>query len=66
MLTANLAADMVDYTRIRAEYQARMLEALRELSEYMFGPVVENYHGNAIKNTGDRWLDGPWQAGLPK
>ncbi len=55
-LAAILAADVVGYSRLMGEDQARTLDALRQLRKELFEPVVEEYRGNVIKRMGDGWI----------
>jgi TolB-like protein/class 3 adenylate cyclase len=55
-LAAILAADVVGYSRLMGEDQARTLDALRQLRKELFEPVVDEYHGNVVKRMGDGWI----------
>ena len=55
-LTAILAADVVDYSRLMGEDQERTLDALRQLRTEHFNPVVSRHSGNVIKSMGDGWI----------
>jgi adenylate cyclase len=55
-LTAILAADVVDYTRLMGEDEARTLAALNTLRENLFQPTVARLNGNVIKRMGDGWI----------
>jgi adenylate cyclase len=55
-LTAILAADVVDYSRLMGEDQERTLDALRQLRTEHFNPVVGRHSGNVIKSMGDGWI----------
>ena len=55
-LAAIMAADVVGYTRLMACDQARTLDALRQLREQSFNPVVAEHRGSLIKNMGDGWI----------
>jgi adenylate cyclase len=55
-LAAILIADVVDYSRLMGEDEARMLAALTELRQELFEPVVARYGGKVIKRMGDGWI----------
>ena len=55
-LTAILAADVVDYTRLMGEDQERTLAALRSLRNELFDPVVDRHKGSVVKRMGDGWI----------
>ncbi|WP_373085954.1 adenylate/guanylate cyclase domain-containing protein [Sneathiella sp.] len=55
-LAAILIADVVDYSRLMGEDEARMLAALGELRHDLFEPVVASHGGNVIKRMGDGWI----------
>ena len=55
-LAAILAADVVGYSRLMGEDQARTLDALRQLRKEHFEPVVAEYRGNVVKRMGDGWI----------
>ncbi|MBT4490907.1 MAG: tetratricopeptide repeat protein [Rhodospirillaceae bacterium] len=55
-LAAILAADVVGYSRLMGEDQARTLDALRQLRRELFEPVVEEFRGNVVKRMGDGWI----------
>ncbi len=55
-LAAILAADVVGYSRLMGEDQARTLDALRQLRKELFEPVVEEFRGNVVKRMGDGWI----------
>ncbi len=51
-----MAADMVDYSRLMGEDQARTLGALRLFRETQFEPAVKEHGGNVVKGMGDGWI----------
>jgi len=55
-LAAILAADVVDYSRLMGEDQARTLDALRQLRGELFEPVVSEHKGTVVKRLGDGWI----------
>ncbi len=55
-LAAILAADVVDYSRLMGEDEARMIAALRRFRIETFEPFVREHHGRLVKNMGDGWL----------
>jgi len=55
-LAAILAADVVGYSRLMGEDQARTLEALRQLRKELFEPVVSKHNGTVVKRMGDGWI----------
>jgi adenylate cyclase len=55
-LTAILAADVVDYSRLMGEDQTRTLNALRQLRGELFEPVVRAHKGTVVKRMGDDWI----------
>jgi len=55
-LAAILAADVVDYSRLMGEDEARTLAALTELRQVLFEPVVTSRGGKVIKRMGDGWI----------
>ncbi len=55
-LAAILAADVVDYSRLMGEDQARTLDALRQLRSELFEPVVDEHKGTVVKRMGDGWI----------
>ena len=55
-LAAILAADVVGYSRLIAEDEARTLDALRALRREMFEPLVAEHRGEVVKRMGDGWL----------
>ncbi len=55
-LAAILAADVVGYSRLLGEDQARTLDALRNLRGELFEPVVSRHKGTVVKRMGDGWI----------
>ncbi len=55
-LAAILAADVVGYSRLIAEDEARTLDALRSLRRESFEPLVEKHRGEVVKRMGNSWL----------
>lgn len=55
-LTAILAADVVGYSQLMGEDQARTLDALRQLRGELFEPIVAEHRGNVVKRLGDGWI----------
>jgi adenylate cyclase len=55
-LTAILAADVVGYSKLMGEDEAKTLEALAELRNALFEPVVAERGGTVIKRMGDGWI----------
>ncbi len=55
-LAAILAADVVGYSRLMGEDEARVLAALGELRDTLFEPVVTARGGTIVKRMGDGWL----------
>ena len=55
-LAAILAADVVGYSRLIAEDEARTLDALRALRRESFEPLVAEHRGEVVKRMGDGWL----------
>lgn len=55
-LTAILAADVVGYSKLMGEDEARTLAALAELRRELFEPVVAARGGKIIKRMGDGWI----------
>jgi TolB-like protein len=55
-LAAILIADVVDYSRLMGEDEARTLAALTELRRELFEPVVNARGGKVIKRLGDGWI----------
>lgn len=55
-LTAILAADVVDYTRLMGEDEAGTLAALQSLRRDIFDPGVSAHGGQIVKRLGDGWI----------
>ena len=55
-LSAILAADVVGYSRMMGEDEARTLDALRRLRDDTLAPAVGAHHGRIVKGLGDGWL----------
>ncbi|MDF2369064.1 adenylate/guanylate cyclase domain-containing protein [Sneathiella sp.] len=55
-LSAILAADVVNYSRLMGADQTGTLGALREMRKTVFEPVVAGHRGTIIKRMGDGWL----------
>jgi len=55
-LAAILAVDVVNYTRLMSEDQARTLDALRQLRTELLEPVVSEHNGTVVKRMGDGWI----------
>lgn len=55
-LAAILIADVVNYSRLMGEDEARTLAALAELRKELFEPVVAGRGGKVIKRMGDGWI----------
>lgn len=55
-LTAIIAADVVDYSRLMGEDEARTLKSLKQFRTELFEPLVIEYRGNVVKRMGDGWL----------
>ena len=55
-LAAILIADVVDYSRLMGDDEARTLAALAELRQELFEPVVAKRSGKVIKRMGDGWI----------
>ncbi len=55
-LSAILAADMVDYTRMMAENEAKTLGLIRELRDVYLEPAVIKAGGEIMKRMGDGWI----------
>lgn len=55
-LSAILAADVVEYSRLMGEDETRTLAALRELRSELFEPVTNEHGGSIIKRMGDGWI----------
>jgi adenylate cyclase len=55
-LAAILIADVVDYSRLMGEDEARTLAALAELRDELLEPVVSARGGKVVKRMGDGWI----------
>ena len=55
-LAAILAADIVGYSTLMSEDEARTLEGLRQLRGELLEPVVAGQGGEVVKRMGDGWL----------
>ncbi len=55
-LCAILAADVVGYSRLIREDEARTLERLRALRSEVIGPILSDHGGRLLKSMGDGWL----------
>ena len=55
-LTAILAADIVNYSKLMGEDQTGTLNALRQFRSALFEPLVSEHHGTVIKRMGDGWI----------
>ena len=55
-LAAILSADVVGYSRLIVEDEARTLAALRELRLDIVADALERHNGQLIKSMGDGWL----------
>ena len=55
-LAAVLAADVVGYSRLMAENEAKALESIRLLRHDLFEPEVTRWRGTVVKRLGDGWL----------
>ncbi len=55
-LTAILAANVIEYSRLMSEDQDSTLAAPRLLRTEIFGPVVEANGGMVVKRMGDGWI----------
>ena len=55
-LTAILAADVIEYSRLMSDDQDSTLAAPRLLRTEIFGPVVEANGGMVVKRMGDGWI----------
>jgi len=55
-LTAVMAADVVDYSRLMGEDQTATLDALRRLRQGLLLPAIEAHRGKLVKSMGDGWL----------
>jgi adenylate cyclase len=55
-LSAIIAADVVNYTRLLSDDEAGMLAALNTMRLELFEPIVRGHEGIVIKRMGDGWL----------
>ncbi|MCC3305619.1 adenylate/guanylate cyclase domain-containing protein [Sneathiella sp. HT1-7] len=55
-LSAILAADVVNYSRLMGADQTGTLAALRAMRRDLFEPAVANHRGQIVKRMGDGWL----------
>jgi adenylate cyclase len=55
-LAAILAADVVGFSKLMGEDEARTLDALRRLRDQVINPTVANHGGVIVKGLGDGWL----------
>lgn len=55
-LAAILSADVVGYSRLMREDEAKALASIRLLREDLFEPEVVRRHGLVVKRLGDGWL----------
>ena len=55
-LTAILAADIVNYSKLVGDDQTGTLNALRQFRNELFEPLVANHRGNVINRMGDGWI----------
>jgi adenylate cyclase len=55
-LTAILAADIVNYSKLVGQDQVGTLDALRQFRSKHFEPSVTGYSGTVIKRLGDGWI----------
>ena len=55
-LAAVLFADVVGYSRLMRQDEARTLAILRQLRDSLFEPIVVVHRGEVIKRLGDGWL----------
>ena len=55
-LAAILATDLVGYSRLIAEDEARTLDALRALRRESFEPLIAEHRGEVVKRMGDGWI----------
>jgi adenylate cyclase len=51
-----MAADVVGYSKLMGEDEARTLAALTALRQDLFAPVVATYGGTVVKRLGDGWI----------
>ncbi|MEM8731286.1 MAG: adenylate/guanylate cyclase domain-containing protein, partial [Pseudomonadota bacterium] len=55
-LATIMFADVVGYTRLMGEDEARTLQALTRMRRDLFDPVVTAHHGDIVKRMGDGWI----------
>jgi TolB-like protein len=55
-LTAILAADIVNYSKLMGDDQTGTLNALRQFRSDLFEPIVMDRRGTVIKRMGDGWI----------
>ncbi len=55
-LTAILAADIVNYSKLVGDDQTGTLNALRQFRSELFEPLVKDYLGTVVKRMGDGWI----------
>ncbi len=55
-LTAILAADVANYSKLMGEDEAATLTALRRFRNDILTPAIGAHHGRVIKSMGDGWL----------
>jgi adenylate cyclase len=52
-LAAILVADVVGYSQLMGADQSGTIDALRQLREELFDPIVISHRGNVVKRMGD-------------
>ena len=55
-LIAILAADVVGYSKLMGDDEARTLEALRGVRREIFNPAIHEHNGILDKSMGDGWI----------
>jgi adenylate cyclase len=55
-LAVLIVADLVDYTRLMGEDEARAISAIRELKNKHLEPIVTGKGGEILKRMGDGWI----------
>jgi TolB-like protein/class 3 adenylate cyclase/Tfp pilus assembly protein PilF len=55
-LAAILVADVVGYSQLMGADQSGTLDALRQLRDELFDPIVIGHRGNVVKRMGDGWI----------
>ena len=55
-LIAILAADVVGYSKLMGDDEARTLEALRSVRREIFNPAIHEHNGFLDKSMGDGWI----------